>query len=32
VVTSNQAALWQALRMANIPDTIPSLGRLFREH
>jgi maleate cis-trans isomerase len=32
VVTSNQAALWHALRLAGIKDTIPSLGRLFREH
>ena len=32
VVTSNQAALWKALRMAAIPETIASLGRLFREH
>jgi maleate isomerase len=32
VVTSNQASLWQALRMANVPDKIPSLGQLFRQH
>ncbi|MGH2383436.1 MAG: maleate cis-trans isomerase family protein [Candidatus Limnocylindria bacterium] len=32
VVTSNQAALWQALRLAGIEDRIPKLGRLFREH
>ncbi len=32
VVTSNQAGLWQALRMAGIPDSLPSLGSLLREH
>ena len=32
VVTSNQAGLWQALRMAGIDDRLPSLGRLLREH
>jgi maleate isomerase len=32
VVTSNQAGLWQALRMAGIKDHLTSLGRLFREH
>ncbi|MGH2383446.1 MAG: maleate cis-trans isomerase family protein [Candidatus Limnocylindria bacterium] len=32
VVTSNQAALWQALRMVNVPDRIPNLGRLLRDH
>jgi maleate isomerase len=32
VVTSNQAGLWQALRMAGIKDRLISLGRLVREH
>jgi maleate isomerase len=32
VVTSNQAGLWQALRMAGIKDRLTSLGRLLREH
>lgn len=32
VVTSNQAGLWQTLRMAGIRDTLPALGRLLREH
>jgi maleate isomerase/arylmalonate decarboxylase len=32
VVTSNQAGLWQALRMARIPERLPDLGRLLREH
>jgi maleate isomerase len=32
VVTSNQAGLWQVLRMAGIKDRLPSLGRLLREH
>ena len=32
VVTSNQAGLWQALRMAGIDDQLPNLGRLLREH
>jgi len=30
VVTSNQAALWYALRRCGIKDDIPALGRLFR--
>ena len=30
VVTSNQAALWCALRTAGIDDTVPGLGRLLR--
>lgn len=30
VVTSNQAALWCALRTAGISDDIPALGRLFK--
>jgi maleate cis-trans isomerase len=32
VVTSNQAGLWQALRLAGIKDRLPNLGRLLREH
>ena len=32
VVTSNQAGLWQALRMAGIEDKLPDLGRLLRDH
>ena len=32
VVTSNQAGLWQALRMAGMKDRLTSLGRLLREH
>lgn len=32
VVTSNQAGLWQALRMAGIEDKLPSLGRLLRDY
>jgi maleate isomerase len=32
VVTSNQAGLWQALRMAGIEDMLPNLGRLLREY
>ena len=30
VLTSNQAALWCALRTAGIGDDIPGLGSLFR--
>ena len=30
VVTSNQAALWCALRTIGLPDVIPALGSLFR--
>jgi len=30
VVTSNQAALWCALRTLGLPDVVPSLGSLFR--
>ena len=30
VVTSNQAALWCALRTIGLPDIIPALGSLFR--
>jgi len=32
VVTSNQAGLWQTLRMVGIDDRLPNLGRLLREH
>jgi maleate cis-trans isomerase len=32
VVTSNQAGLWQSMRMAGIKDRLTSLGRLLREH
>ena len=32
VVTSNQAAIWHALRTIGIRDTIPGLGALLREH
>jgi len=32
VVTSNQAGLWQALRMVGIHDPLPRLGRLLSEH
>jgi len=32
VVTSNQAGLWQALRMAGIQDRLPGLGRFLREY
>lgn len=32
VVTSNQAGLWQTLRMVGIGDRLPNLGRLLREH
>jgi maleate isomerase len=32
VVTSNQAGLWQALRMVGIHDPLANLGRLLREH
>ena len=32
VVTSNQAGLWQALRMVGIDDRLANLGRLLREH
>jgi maleate cis-trans isomerase len=30
VITSNQAALWYALRRCGIADEVPQLGRLFR--
>jgi maleate cis-trans isomerase len=32
VVTSNQAGLWQALRMAAIDDRLANLGQLLRNH
>ncbi len=32
VVTSNQAGLWQALRLAGIQGRLPGLGQLLREH
>jgi maleate isomerase len=31
VVTSNQAGLWQSLRMAGVEERLPGLGRLLRE-
>jgi len=30
VITSNQAALWSALRLAGLNDNISALGRLFK--
>jgi maleate isomerase/arylmalonate decarboxylase len=32
VVTSNQAGLWQALRMAGHDDRLANLGRLLRDY
>ena len=32
VVTSNQAMLWDTLRLAGIEDRLEGYGRLFREH
>lgn len=32
VITSNQAGLWQALRMTGIKDRLTSLGQLLREY
>ena len=32
VVTSNQAGLWQALRMAGIDDKLLNLGRLLHDY
>ncbi|HET9298004.1 MAG TPA: decarboxylase [Candidatus Binatia bacterium] len=32
VVTSNQAGLWQAMRMTGIKDRLTSLGQLLRQH
>jgi maleate cis-trans isomerase len=31
VVTSQQAALWRALRLAGLADPVPGFGRLLRE-
>ena len=31
-VTSNQAMLWDCLRLAGVDDRLDGLGRLFREH
>ena len=31
VVTSQQAGLWRALRLANLTDPVPGFGRLLRE-
>ena len=32
VVTSNQAGLWQALRLVGVKDQLSGLGRLLKEH
>jgi maleate isomerase len=32
IVTSNQAGLWQALRIAGVNDPLPNLGRLLRNY
>jgi maleate isomerase len=32
VVTSNQAGLWQALRLVGVNEHLPNLGRLLRDH
>ncbi len=32
VICSNQAMLWDCLRLAGIDDRLPGLGRLLREH
>ncbi|HXG53166.1 MAG TPA: hypothetical protein VNN77_17350 [candidate division Zixibacteria bacterium] len=32
VITSNQAGLWQALRLVGIEDRLPGPGRLLREY
>ncbi|WP_294622109.1 arylmalonate decarboxylase [uncultured Roseovarius sp.] len=32
VICSNQALLWDCLRLAGVNDALPGLGRLFREH
>lgn len=32
VVTSNQAGLWHALRLAGVSERLPDLGRLLRDH
>ena len=31
VISSNQACLWQALRLAGVREAIPGFGRLLRE-
>ena len=31
VITSNQAGLWQALRLVGVKDRLLGLGRLLRE-
>jgi len=31
VISSNQACLWRALRLAGVPDAVPGFGRLLRE-
>jgi maleate cis-trans isomerase len=32
VVTSNQAGLWQTLRMVGVSEALPNLGRLLRDY
>jgi maleate isomerase len=32
IVTSNQAGLWQALRLVGVNKRLPNLGRLLRNH
>ena len=32
IVTSNQAGLWEVLRLAGVNDRLSGLGRLLREH
>ena len=32
VITSTQATLWHALRLAGIQDPIPGIGRIFAAH
>jgi maleate isomerase len=32
VITSNQAGLWQAMRMTGIKDRLNSLGQLLSDH
>ena len=32
VICSNQAMIWDTLRLAGIDDRIDGFGRLFREH
>ena len=31
VISSNQACLWRALRLAGVSDPVPGFGRLLRE-